>query len=199
MVLKETRAKVEKAWTTTKKIVTLMMVWGLIFSLVSIARLGAAFAYDDTLVDSSASYAKAASGAAVPGGRGPDFWKTVNQSYDLESPKLLPYAVAGLARAFGFHVLILAERQAMGGEALKKEWRALAPRGFTFVSDPSDLHLHLQDGRYVLFLGSTDRELLEARKAGVYAVRVKRGRKAVLGGEYSPGRLGEVVLPLSEF
>jgi hypothetical protein len=33
----------------------------------------------------------------------------------------------------------------------------------------------------------------------VYAVRVKRGRKPVNGGEYNPGRMGEVVLPLSEF
>jgi len=67
------------------------------------------------------------------------------------------------------------------------------------VPNPEDLHLHLQDGRYVLFLGSTDRELLEAKKAGVFAVRVKRGSKAVLGGEYNPGQMGEIVLPLSEF
>jgi hypothetical protein len=33
----------------------------------------------------------------------------------------------------------------------------------------------------------------------VYAVRVKRGRKYSLAGEYNPGRLGEVVVPLSEF
>jgi acid phosphatase class B len=196
MVLKDVRAKVEQTWTTTKKILAMMSVWGLIFSLVTIARLGVAFAYDDTLVDSSAAYAKAGS-TALP--HGSDYWKTINNAYELESPKLLPYAVAGLARAFGFRVLILAERQATGGEPLKKEWRRLAPRGFTFVADPDDLHLHLQDGRYVLFLGSTDRELLEAKKAGVYAVRVKRGRKAVLGGDYNPGRLGEVVIPLSEF
>lgn len=197
MVLKDVRAKVEQTWTTTKKILALMSVWGLVFSLVTIARLGVAFAYDDTLVDSSAAYEKASGASAAA--RGPDYWKTINNAYDLESPKLLPYAAAGLARAFGFRILILAERQSTGGEALKKEWRHLAPRGFTFVSDPEELHLHLQDGRYVLFLGSTDRELLEAKKAGVYAVRVKRPRKAVLGGEYNPGQLGEVVIPLSEF
>lgn len=197
MVLKDVRAKVEQTWTTTKKILALMSVWGLIFSLVTIARLGVAFAYDDTLVNSADAFAKA--GGAGQALRGPDYWKTVNNAYDLESPKLLPFAVAGLARVFGFHVLILAERQASSGDALKKEWRRLAPKGFVFVPEPEDLHLHLQDGRYVLFLGSTDRELLEAKKAGVYAVRVKRGRGSVLGGEYSPGRMGEIVLPLSEF
>jgi acid phosphatase class B len=197
MVLKDVRAKVEQTWTTTKKILALMSVWGLIFSLVTIARLGVAFAYDDTLVDSSAAFEKAA-GASQPG-QSFNYWKIINQSYELESPKILPYAAAGLARAFGFRVMILAERQAAGGEALKKEWRHLAPRGFTFVPDPENIHMLLQDGRYVLFLGSTDRELLEAKRAGIYAVRVKRGKKAVLAGEYNPGRMGEVVIPLSEF
>ena len=197
MVLKDVRAKVEQTWTTTKKLLAMMSVWGLFFSLVTIARLGVAFAYDDTLVDSSAAFAKA-SNASQPG-QSLNYWKIINQSYDLESPKILPYAVAGLARAFGFRVMILAERQATGGDALKKEWRHLAPRGFTFVPDPENLHLLLQDGRYVLYLGSTDRELLEAKKAGVYAVRVQRGRNAVLGGEYNPGRMGEVVIPLSGF
>jgi acid phosphatase class B len=197
MVLKAARAKVEQTWTTTKKILALMSVWGLIFSLVTIARLGVAFAYDDTLVDSSAAYAKAARSVQLP--RSPEYWTVVNNAYDLESPKLLPYALAGLARGFGFRVLLVAERQASGGEALKKEWRRLAPKNFLFVANPEELHLHLQDGRYVLFLGSSDQELLEARKAGVYAVRVKRGKKPVLGGEYNPGRLGEVVIPLSEF
>ena len=197
MVLKDVRAKVEQTWTTTKKILALMSVWGLFFSLVTIARLGVAFAYDDTLVDSSAAYAKAA--GSVQQARSSDYWKIINNAYDLESPKLLPYAAAGLARAFGFRVLILAERQAAGGEALKKEWRHLAPRSFIFVSDPEDNHLHLQYGRFVLFLGTTDRELLEAKKAGVYAVRIKRGKKAVLRGEYNPGQMGELVLPLSEF
>src|SRR3569832_2184876 len=198
MVLKDAREKVEKAWTTTKKILALMSVWGLVFSLVTLARLGVAFAYDDALVNSAAAYEKA-EGAGTAAAHGPDYWKTINTSYDLESPKLLPYAAAGAARLYGYHNLILAERQATGGEALKKEWRHLAPRGFTFVSDPEELHLHLQDGRYVLFVGSTDRELLQAKKAGVYAVRVKRPRKSVLGGEYNPGQLGEVVVPFSDF
>ena len=197
MVLKDVRAKVEQTWTTTKKILAAMSVWGLIFSLVTIARLGVAFAYDDALVDSGAAYEKAGRSVQLP--RTSEYWSIVNNAYDLESPKILPYAAAGLARAFGFRVLIVAEREAVGGEALKKEWRHLAPKSFVFVSDPEAVHLQLQDGRYVLFLGSSDRDILEAKKAGVYAVRVKRGRKSSVGGEYNPGLLGEVVLPLSQF
>jgi acid phosphatase class B len=196
MVLKSVRDKVDKTWTATKKLLVLMSVWGLIYSLVTIARLGVAFAYDDTLVDSTAAFQRAAGGAQQV--RGPQYWSVVNNAYDLESPKILPYALALTARMFGFRVLILAERQSTGGEALKKEWRRLAPRGFSFVPDAGDIHLHLQDGRYVLFVGTADRELQEAKRAGVYAVRVKRGKHFVGGGEYSPGRMGEVVIPLSE-
>ena len=197
MVLKDVRAKVEKTWTTTKKILTLMMVWGLIFSLVTIARLGVAFTYDDGLVDSSAAFQKAEHAGQLL--RSPDYWKTINNSYDLENPKLLPYALAGLLRGFGFRVMILAERHAAGGEALKKEWRRLAPKSFVFVSDPEEIHLHLQDGRFVLFFSDGDRELLEAKKAGVYALRIKRGKRTHDGSPYNPGQMGEVVIPFSEF
>lgn len=198
MVLKDVRAKVEQTWTTTKKILAMMSVWGLIFSLVTIARLGAAFTYDDTLVASMPAYEKAA-GASATQAKGPEYWKIVNNAYDLESPKLLPYAIACVLRGFGFRILIVAERGASGGDALKKEWRHLAPRGFVFAPNPDDLHLHLADGRYVIFFGTSDRELHEAKNAGIYAVRVKRGKKFVGTGEYNPGQFGEVVLPLSEF
>lgn len=197
MVLKDVREKVEKTWTTTKKILALMSVWGLIFSLVTIARLGVAFTYDDGLVSSAAAFEKAA--GAVQQIRGPEYWKIVNNAYELESPKVVPYLIALGLRAFGFRVTILAERGPSGGDALKKEWRHLAPRGFVFVPEPGEISLHLQDGRYVLFFSDGDRELLEAKKAGVYAVRIRRGSKSVNTDEYNPGKMGEVVLPLSQF
>lgn len=196
MVFKDTRAKVEKTWTTTKKVLAMMSVWGLIFSLVTISRLGVAFVYDDALVSSWEAFDKAGRAAQVS--RSPEYWSIVNNSYELESPRLLPFALACAARVFGFRVAIFAERPAAGGEALRKDWRRLSPRSFTFVPDGA-LAPHLVDGRYVLFFGSSDQDILQARKAGVYAVRIKRGRKSVGGGEYSPRRLGELVLPLSEF
>ncbi len=197
MVLKDVRAKVEKTWTTTKKLLALMSVWGLVFSLVTISRLGAAFAYDDTLVHSEASFEHAAHSVQQAGS--PEYWRVVNNSYDRESPKIVPFALAMALRGFGFRILILAERSGTGGEALKKEWRHLAPRGFVFVPNPEDLHLHLEGGRYVLFFGTSDRQMLEARKAGVYALRVRRDPEDAGAGAYSPGRLGEPVVPFSQY
>lgn len=197
MVLKDVRTKVEQTWTTTKKILAAMSVWGLIFSIVTIARLGVAFDYDDTLVHSQDSFAKAARAVSLP--RTPEYWRIVNSSYDLETPKILPYGLACLARGFGFRILILADRPAAGGDALKKEWRRLAPKGFAFVGSPENKHLHLQDGRYVLFFGDSDRDMLEAKNAGVMAVRVMRGVKSAASDEYNPGKQGEPVLPLSQY
>ncbi|MEK7381726.1 MAG: hypothetical protein AAB262_00385 [Elusimicrobiota bacterium] len=197
MVFKDVRAKVEKTWTTTKKLLAAMSVWGLIFSLVTIARLGVAFDYDDTLVQSSESFAKAARSAQPL--RSSEYWNIVNSAYDLETPKMLSYSLAWVLRGFGFRIRILADRQAAGGDALRKEWRRLAPRGFVFVGAPENKHLHLQDGRFVLFFGDSDRDMLEAKNAGVLAVRVKRGGKSVSSDEYNPGKLGELVLPLSQY
>lgn len=197
MVFKETRAKVEKGWTTAKKLLALMSVWGLFFSLITIGRLSVAFDYDDTLVDASKAYEKA-SGAAVTR-EGPAFWAALNNAYDLESVKPVPFALACALRGLGFRVVIMAERQASGGDALKKEWRKLSPRSFVFTPDPTAKHLHMQEGHFVAFFGDSDQDMLEAKKVNVFAMRVKRGKRAVKHDAYSPGKMGEAVIPLSQF
>ncbi|UPT74431.1 MAG: hypothetical protein M0D55_01395 [Elusimicrobiota bacterium] len=188
MVFKETRAKVEKGWTTTKKLLAAMSVWGLFYSLITIGQLSVAFDYDDTLVDSAKAHEKAAASATQAAS--PTYWATLNNAYDQESVKLVPFSIACVARALGFRVVILAERQGVDGEALKKEWRKLAPRGFIYTPDPSSKHLHMQEGRYVAFFGDSDQDMLEAKKVNVLGVRVRRGKRSVKHGAYSPARWG---------
>ncbi len=196
MVLKDVRAKVEQGWTTTKKILATLSAWSLIYLVVTTARLGVAYGYDGALVDSTASRAKAARASSQP--VGPQYWTVLNNAYDIESPKLLPYALAWLFRGFGFRVMIVADREPIGGEALKKEWRYLCPHNFVFSPEPDSAHMRLQDGRWVLFFGASDSDIRQARKAGVYPVRVKLSRRAA-DEDYHPGSLGELVLPLSNF
>ena len=197
MVFKETRAKVEKGWTTAKKLLAMMSVWGLFFSLITIGRLSVAFDYDDTLVDASKAYEKA-SGAAVTR-EGPAFWAALNNAYDVESVKIVPFALACALRGLGFRIMIMAERQGADGDALKKEWRKLSPRSFIFTPDPTAKHLHMQEGHFVAFFGDSDQDMLEAKKVNVLAVRIKRGKRAVKHDAYSPGKMGETVIPLSQF
>jgi acid phosphatase class B len=195
MVFKDTRAQVEKAWTTTKKVLAAMSVWGLCFSLVTIGRLSVGFDYDNTLVDSSKAFEKAARLSQTPGGAG--YWSTVNNSYELESPKLVAYGTALLLRALGFRIVIMADRQGSDGDALRKEWRRLAPKGFLFTPDPASKHLHMREGRFVAFFGDADMDMLEAQKAGVLAMRVQA--RPGEGVPYSPGKMGDYVVPLSRF
>lgn len=197
MVFKDARAKVEQGWTTTKKILAMMSVWGLFFSLITIGRLSVAFDYDDTLVNSAKAYEKG--DRSSPQRESPGYWAAVNNAYDVETIKIVPFTIACALRGLGFRVLILAERQGFEGDALKKEWRRLAPKSFVFTPNPTSKHMHMQEGHYVAFFGDSDQDMLEAKKSGVLAVRIRRGKKAVGTGQYSPGRMGEFVIPLSQF
>jgi hypothetical protein len=196
MVLKVVREKVEQGWTTTKKILALLSAWSLIYVGVTMARLGVVYSYDGALVDSAAAVAKAAHASSTSSSA--QYWTVLNTSYDLESPKILPFALAWVFRALGFHITIIADRPASGGDGLRKEWRHLAPHAFVFNPEPENEHLRLQDGRNVLFFGASDADIEEARKAGVYPVRVKCAKGAG-GADYHPGSQGEFVLPLSEY
>jgi acid phosphatase class B len=197
MVFKDARAKVEKGWSRAKKLLALMSVWGLFFSLVTIGHLSVAFDYDDTLVDSAKAYEKASGASAQRDG--PSFWTALNNAYDLEAVKYVPFAIACALRGLGFRVVIMAERQSAGGDALKKEWRKLAPRSFIFTPDATAKHLHMQEGRFVAFFGDSDQDMLEAKKANVLGLRIRRGAHSVKNDRYFPGKMGEVVIPLSQF
>jgi acid phosphatase class B len=198
MVLKAVRAKTEAAWTTTKKLLALMSFWGLIFSLATITKLAVAFEYDDGLVFSKPAYVKAFASVQQP--FTPQFWSVVNRSYDIEQPKLLAQGLAWAFRLFGFKVAIIADRPSIDGEALRKEWRRLTPKTlFLFAGDRGDRKSFLEKSNFILFLGDGDSAIMDARKAGVYVVRIKRSPQSYKKEDYHPGTLGEMVLPLSQY
>ncbi|MDE2038916.1 MAG: hypothetical protein KGO96_11315 [Elusimicrobia bacterium] len=197
-MLKHVREKAEHCWSLTKKLVVLASVWGLVFSVVTVARLGVAFDYDDTLVSSAGSFSNAFAHSAQP--YSTDFWTIVNQSYDLEQPKLLAYPLAWAFRLLGFRVSIITTRPPIHDEALKKEWRHLVGRGrFIFVKDSQAKRDVLQSGNYMLFFGDSDSDIKEARLAHVYPIRVRRGPKSIFKLDYHPGAFGELVLPYSQY
>lgn len=197
-VVKGLKDKAEKTWTNTKRLLAFMSVWGLIFSLVTISHLGVAFDYDDTLVNSGAAYSKAFASASQA--YSPQFWAVVNQSYDLEKPKLIVYPLAWLFRVFGFRIAVITARPAIEADPLKKEWRHLVSRGnFFFGADGGAKHQHLQSGNFVLFFGDSDTDIEEARKARVFPIRIRRSPKSLYKDDYHPGTFGELVIPFSEY
>ncbi|HAH06757.1 MAG TPA: hypothetical protein DCM05_09575 [Elusimicrobia bacterium] len=195
-IVKSAKEKVDKTLTFAKKVLGMMMVWGLVFSLVTIGSLRVAFDYDDTLVFSSPAYAKAFKSGHQP--FSPQFWETVNTSYDLESRKVLTNVMAWTLRLFGFKVTVLADRSSYGGQALRKEWRHLANQ-FVFVGDKGSKSATLAGGTYVLYFGDRDASILEGRKAKVLTLRVKRSPKSTNKEDYHPGTMRELVIPLTEY
>lgn len=191
---------VRQAWSTAKKLLALAVLWALVFSLASIAKLTVAFAYDDGLVCSAPAFAKARASLKPPYPQ-KEYWSVINQAYDIEETKVLAQGLAWALRALGFRVAIVAERPSTDGEALRKEWRRLTPKAwFHFAGDQDDRRAFLGKGNIVLYFTDSDAAILDARKAGVCAVRLKRGEKSPKRDEdYHPGTLNELVLPLSQY
>lgn len=198
MALKNFRDRAEGLWTTAKRGLALMCLWGLVFSLVTICRLGVAFDYDDTLVFSAPAFQKAFAGPAQP--FSPGFWSAVNQNYDLERPKIIANSLAWLFRILGFRVAIMASRPSVDAEPLRKEWRRLVPRNrFLFLGQNEAKSKALESGKYVLFFGDGDSDVEEARKARVFPIRIRRSPKSLFKEDYHPGSKGEWVIPYSEY
>lgn len=195
-MLDSMKAKADKTYVTFRRIVGLMSVWGLIFSLVTIGEMKVAFDYDDTLVFSTPAYSKAFASGVQP--FSPAFWEIVNASYDLEKPKVLSNVLAWTFRLLGFKVTILTSRPQYGGEALQKEWRRLATN-FVFSNGSAAKHLTLKNGNYVAFFGDADSDVSEGRKARVFTLRVRRSPHSSYKDDYNPGSLREWVIPYSEY
>lgn len=195
-IVDKAKKKVQKGYSNLKKLISLLMIWGLIFSIATIGRFCVAFDYDDTLVFSTPAFNKAYSSGAIPSS--PQFWKIVNESYDLEKPKLLTNAIAWAFRLLGFRITVMAGRGPYGGDALKKEWRHLVSK-FVFAAGPDAKRLVLNQGDYLLVFGDSDSDIEQSRKAHVFPVRVRRSPKSMFKDDYHPGALHEIIIPLSEY
>ena len=195
--MKKIKEKVVKGWSLARKTFVVACLWGLTWSVVTIAGFRVAFDYDDTLVNSTPAFNKAFNAVTIP--FTPQFWTIVNQSYDLEKPKLLANTIAWALRICGFRITILSSRHPDGSDPLKKEWRHLvSSRDFLF-SDARQKHLQLSEGNYVLFFGDSDTDISEGKLAHVLTVRIRRGAKSIIKEEYHPGSFNEPVVPFSEY
>ena len=179
-----------------KVLYTLLGIWGIVFSVVTIAGLKAGFDYDDTLSFTAPAYKKAMETRAVV--NSPAYWRALNQAYDLEGTKIIPYMTACFFKIAGFKVSVITSRSSIGAQALVKAWKPLITE-FHFVQDNSKKSQVLDGNRYLFYFGDSDSDITQAREAGVIPVRIKRSRKSSNNEDYSPGSLGEWTILLSEF
>ena len=186
-----------KRWMLRLKIFSfLAATWAVFFSVFTIMGLRAGFEYDDGLVFSTPAYKTAQKSGTEPGSK--DHWNAVNRAYKLERSKPAVLLTAWLFRVFGFKVDIICQRDPAGSDSLTQSWKPLAG-GFLFVSDENGKYELLEKQRFTVYFAVSDSDVIQARKAGVWAVRIRKNKRSVLPGEATPRKFQEPVLPLSEF
>lgn len=189
-------AFVKKWFDRLKVFCTLVATWAVLFAVFTLMGLRAGFEYDDGLRYTSPAYQAAQKSAAAPFSE--DFWSKVNGDSKLERTKPAVWLSAWFFKAFGFKIDIFCQRSPAGSEGLVRDWRSLADM-FYFTPDEDQKYQLLEKARYAVYFAASDGGIIQARKAGVWAVRVRKSDKSVLPGEYNPRKFKEPVLPLSEF
>ncbi|MHB2026200.1 MAG: hypothetical protein ACYCPQ_06135 [Elusimicrobiota bacterium] len=199
MPIKHIKKQVDNAWSWAKRVFVLLCAWGVVFSLATISRLRVAYEYDGGMVNSSMAFRKAFAVSSQP--FSPSFWSVANESYDLDRPKIIPYAAAWVLKLCGFGVTIFVLRPSLNGDGLRKDWRHLvsAPN-FQFLNDAQALGQALLRGRYVLFFGSSDEAIEQAKRDRVFVLRVlRRPGSGANAPDYHPGSLGELSVHYSQY
>lgn len=184
-------------WTARLKAFSMLAgAWGFLFSVNSLIGFQAGFEYDDGLSFSTPAFQAAAKEKLEPGT--PDYWNAVNRSYNYERLKPVPWLAAWTLKAFGVKIAVFCDRSPEGGDSLEFAWRRLADY-FYFTPSEDAKYRILEKRRFVLYAGASDAGIIQARKAGVHALRLLRGARSASPAPYHPGRFSERYLPLSGF
>jgi acid phosphatase class B len=170
--------------------------WGFLFSVNSLIGFQAAFEYDDGIVYSTPAFQAAVKDKTEPGS--PDYWNAVNRSYSYERLKPVPWAAAWALRVLGVRIAFVLDRGPEGADSLEASWRRLAD-SFYFTRGEDEKYKVLEKRRFVLYAAPSDSGVIQARKAGVTPLRIKKSPGSVNPLESNPGKFGERSLPLSGF
>lgn len=186
----------QKWWGRFRAFAMLAGAWGFIFSVNSLIGFQAGFEYDDGLVYSTPAF-QAAEKDKLEAGT-PDYWNAVNRSYAYERLKPVPWLTAWTLRVLGIKVAFLLDRGEEGSDSLEASWRTLADH-FYFTRTEDEKYKVLEKKRFILYAAASDSGIIQARKAGVTPLRIRKSPKSVNPLGSNPGKFGERTLPLSGF
>lgn len=182
-----------KKWYRRFKIFTyLFAIWAVIYSTVNITGLKIAFEYDDGIVYTTSLFKKAENL------KGEEFYRYINTHTEYEIPKLIPYLILITARMTGFKVDLIIDREPVDTDAIFKKWKNLADNIY-FVRDQNEKYEILQRNSYLVYFTPSDEGVIQAKKAEIKPVRIKKNLKSILKYSYNPGKFNEKILPLSAF
>jgi hypothetical protein len=183
-------------WGRFRAFAMIAGAWGFLFSVNSLIGFQAGFEYDDGLVYSTPAF-KAAEKDKLETGT-PDYWNSVNRSFSYEHLKPVPWLTAWTLRVLGVKVAVFLDRGEEGADSLEASWRTLADH-FYFVRTEDEKYKILEKKRFILYAAPSDTGIIQARKADVTPLRIRKSPKSVNPLESTPGKFGEFTLPLSGF
>jgi hypothetical protein len=185
-----------KWWGRFRAFAMLAGAWGFLFSVNSLIGFQAGFEYDDGLVYSTPAFQAAARENPEP--NTPDYWNSVNRSFAYERLKPVPWLAAWTLRVLGVKVAFFLDRGEEGSDSLEASWRPLADH-FYFTRTEDEKYKVLEKKPFILYAAASDSGIIQARKAGVTPLRIRKNPKSVNPLESNPGKFGELTLPLSGF
>jgi hypothetical protein len=186
-----------KRWFNRLRIFSfLAATWAVFFSVFTLLGFRAGFEYDDGLAFSTPAFQSARKEHTDTLSQ--EYWSSVNRACNLERTKPAVWLSAWFFKVFGFKIDIFCQRDPAGSGALVRSWKPLADN-FYFAPEEDQKYQLLEKNRFILYFASSDGGIIQARKAGVAAVRIRKSKKSVLSYEYNPRKFKEPVLPLSEF
>ena len=130
--------------------------------------------------------------------QGADYWNAVNRAYKYEHIKPVPWLTAWFFKVLGFKVEIFCGRGQEGSDSLENSWKTLADY-FHFTADENKKYELLERSRFILYFTPSDEGVIQAKKAGVSPVRIRKNKRSSNSCLYNPGKFKERILPLSEF
>lgn len=170
--------------------------WGFLFSVNSLIGFQAGFEYDDGLVYSTPAFQSAEKDKLEPGT--PDYWNAVNRSFSYERLKPVPWLSAWTLKVLGVKIAFFCDRGGEGADSLEASWRKLADY-FYFTRTEDEKYRLLEKSRFILYAAPSDSGIIQARKAGVTPLRIRKSPKSSNPLESNPGKFSERTLPLSGF
>lgn len=168
-------------------------IWSVFYSSISICGFSVAFEYDDGI-----AYTEDVKRNAKENGKD-NIYYAINGNTELERTKIVPFLSLFFLKILGFKIDFILDREPINIQSVNKKWNGWA-NGIYFVSDQNQKYELLESKKYIFFFSNSDEGVIQAKKAGIKAVRIKRNPKSLSNNlSYNPGKFGEWTLPLSEF
>ena len=172
MKLIDTLKEFINRWYKRFKVFThLFAIWAVIYSTINICNIKVAFEYNDGIMFLA---------------------KNKDSSIIEERTKILPSLLAIFMKFIGIKIDIIVDENDINPK------KAFFVDEIYTVKDQNEKYQILENKKYLIFFSNSDEGIIQARKAQIIPIRIKRNPKSKNDLMYNPGNFNETILPLSD-